>query len=71
MQEETTIQITFSSEELLFYKIIQQHCINKKISITDYIKEVIKKDLAWGQFAKRKNPGDKKKNNQRYGRFKR
>ena len=54
MKEEKLIQVLFNSEEIQFYNIIQQHCIDKEISITNYIKELIKRDLGWGQFMKRK-----------------
>ncbi len=61
MKEEKLIQVLFNSEEIPFYNLIQQHCIDKKISITNYIKELIKKDLAWGQFTKRKKSYSGKK----------
>ncbi len=54
MQEEKLIQVLFSPKEIQLYNIIQQHCIEKEISITNYIKELIKKDLAWGQFKKQR-----------------
>ena len=54
MQEETSIQITFSPEEAALYKIIEEHCAKMGVAVSEYVKEVIKKDLAWGHFAKRK-----------------
>jgi hypothetical protein len=60
MEEDKLIQILFRSDEIEFYNIMEQLCINKGITITDYIKELIKKDLAWGQLRRRKKRDDGK-----------
>ena len=57
--EGKTIQVYFTPEETQLYDLIQQHCQGHDISVSDYIKAVVKKDFAWGHFAKRgrKNNG--------------
>ena len=52
MEEEKYIQVLFCPEEIQFYNMIQRHCIDKKLSVSNYIKDLIKKDLAWGKFMK-------------------
>ncbi|MBN2534169.1 MAG: hypothetical protein JXB88_14865 [Spirochaetales bacterium] len=61
MKEGNIIQIQFTSEESQFYTLMQKYCNDKGISITDYIKDLIKKDLAWGHFKKQKKSKDNKK----------
>ncbi|RPJ05495.1 MAG: hypothetical protein EHM28_11980 [Spirochaetaceae bacterium] len=60
MEEKKSIQVTFGLDEIALYNIIQRYCIDKNIEIPDYIKEVIKKDLAWGHLTRRKKSGKEK-----------
>jgi hypothetical protein len=60
MEENKIIQIIFGSKEMQVYNLIQKICAEKGISMEEYVKDVIKKDLAWGHFAKpRKTKKDK------------
>ncbi len=58
MEEGISIRILFGPEETQFYNNIEKHCLDRGISTSIYIKELIKRDLGWGQFMKpRKSTG--------------
>jgi hypothetical protein len=61
MEEKLSIEVLFSPEEKIFHELVLKHCADKKTAAGDYIKELIKKDLAWGRFPKRKTPKELKK----------
>lgn len=54
MEETNKIEVVFTSAEIQLYRIIEQLCAKKNISTSDYIKDVIKKDLAWGRLNRRR-----------------
>ncbi len=56
MEEGMSIQVQFTPEETPFYNNIQKHCTDKGISASNYIKELLKRDLGWGRFMKRRKP---------------
>lgn len=53
MEEENIIQVPFGPEEDQLYKMFRQYCEKKGARTADYIKEMIKRELSWGQFARR------------------
>lgn len=54
MEEPKIIHIQFAPDESYFLELVMKHCENKSLSVEEYIKGIIKKDLAWGQLARRK-----------------
>lgn len=54
MEGEKTVQVCFGPDEADFYSIILKRCSEDNVSFSDYVKAVIKKDLAWGRLARRK-----------------
>ena len=60
MEEDKTVTITFHSNEIQIYNIMEQYCHKNGIAVSEYIKDIIKKDLAWGHFTKRKKKKRKK-----------
>jgi hypothetical protein len=61
MEENKLIQVSFGSDEIQLYNMAQQHCADKHLDMTSYIKDLIKRDLAWGQFARPKKRNSEKK----------
>ena len=61
MENDNIIQITFNSNETQILALMKQHCHKNGITVPDYIKDIIKKDLAWGHFTKRKRTDRKKR----------
>jgi hypothetical protein len=61
MSDNKKIEIVFSEQELPFYEKLVEYCTADNIGVSDYIKDLIKRDVAWGHFAKRKKhkPGRK------------
>ncbi len=53
------LQINFDADETAFLNILKEHCLKKGVSMEEYVKELIKRDLAWGHF-NRKRTKDKK-----------
>ena len=62
MEKETIIQVTFDSHETQILTIMKQHCVKNGMTVSEYIKDIIKKDLAWGHFTKRKRNDRKRRN---------
>ncbi len=56
MEEGMSIQIHFTPQETQFYNNIQKHCKDKGIGVSEYIKELLKRDLGWGRFMKQRKP---------------
>jgi hypothetical protein len=54
MQIENVIRVRFGLEENQFYLLMQKYCRDKGISMEEYIKNLIKRDLAWGHLSRRK-----------------
>jgi hypothetical protein len=59
MDEEKSVRIIFSPEEIQLYNLAQERCVEKNISLSAYLKDLIKVDLAWGRFARRKKSSEK------------
>ncbi len=59
MGKNKSIQINFDVDEKAFLEILQGHCLKKGVSMEEYVKELIKRDLAWGHF-NRKRTKEKK-----------
>jgi hypothetical protein len=56
MEGSKKIEILFTPEEARFCDMIEQHCGKNNVGVSDYIKELVKRDLGWGQFMKPKKP---------------
>jgi hypothetical protein len=54
MDDRKELHVIFDPVESRLYEIVLEHCTSRGIDVSDYIKDVIKKDLAWGHFARRK-----------------
>jgi hypothetical protein len=54
MITENVIRVRFGLEENQFYLLMQKYCRDKGISMEEYIKNLIKRDLAWGHLSRRK-----------------
>jgi hypothetical protein len=54
MNEDRLVQVLFGPEDIQLYNLAEKRCIEKNTNMSDYIKELIKVDLAWGRFARRK-----------------
>jgi hypothetical protein len=48
--EEKEIRLSFKKEEAVFVTLMERICKDRGISAEEYIKDLIKKDLAWGHF---------------------
>ncbi|HRY90992.1 MAG TPA: hypothetical protein P5229_01465 [Candidatus Gracilibacteria bacterium] len=54
MPKKTTITITFTPEEKIFYDAIQKYANEKNLSMEDYIKQMLKINVTWGHFRQKK-----------------
>lgn len=58
MEGEKTVELHFSAEESGLYAMMERYCAANRIGLESYIKDQIKRDLAWGHFAGKKKPRD-------------
>lgn len=54
MSKGTAITITFTPDEKVFYDAIQKYAAEKKLSMEDYIKQMLKINVTWGHFRQMK-----------------
>ncbi len=60
MEAGKTVTVSFGPEESQLYDLMEQQCLKKGLAAADYIKSLIKVDLAWGHFRRPKKEGERK-----------
>ena len=53
MDNGNIVEVVFSADEEQLYKLMNQRSAVKGMTPSEYLKDLVKVDLAWGQFANR------------------
>lgn len=56
LEETKKIELVFPPGEGNLYFMLEKHCASKNISMENYLKELLIRDLSWGHFARKKKP---------------
>lgn len=54
MEEKKTLEIVFEDDEKSLYEMLKQYCEKNGTVPEEYVKVLIKRDLSWGHFTRRK-----------------